>query len=207
MLRSQWRGCHFDEWNEFTQVACRSLSWSERYDSRAFINADIYNRTLRRRASPRLDSVRLLVIFVHGGSNAHSNTASVWVPSGPSNTFSLSAVDRAIVNYVQSRSSLGWTGRSGGRSRHSRDSTRHKRGRHRCLAWKYHQSSPHASRPRYWPDSRRRARLRIIPILRQHTMPRLRSASVVRPRGPHRCPLVVVSRARSTRVSATSCDP
>ena len=53
------------------------------------------------RGYARLDSVQLLaVIFVWCRSNAHS--AGFWLPSGPSNTVPLSAVDYAIFNDVQS---------------------------------------------------------------------------------------------------------
>jgi hypothetical protein len=44
----------------------------------------------------------LVLIFVYRSSNAHSNAASCWVSSGPSNTFPLSAVDHTIFNCVQS---------------------------------------------------------------------------------------------------------
>jgi hypothetical protein len=78
----------------------------ERYDFQGKINTGTYTRTVRARAPARFDSMQVLVIFVPGGSNghsnAHSNGASVWVPSGPSNTFPLSALDHAIFNYIQS---------------------------------------------------------------------------------------------------------
>ena len=44
----------------------------------------------------------LVVIYVYRSSNAYSNAASCWVSSGPSNTFTLSAVDHTIFDDVQS---------------------------------------------------------------------------------------------------------
>src|SRR5207249_4211857 len=99
MPLSQWMNRQFHESHELTLHAWRALSHAVRYDSRAYINTGTYNRTLRPGASARVDSMQLLVvIFVCRSSNA----ASLWVSSGSSNTFPLSAVDHTIFNYVQS---------------------------------------------------------------------------------------------------------
>ncbi len=71
------------------------------------------------------------------------------VPRSPSNTFPLSEASSTIFNCVQSRSSLGWTRRSGGTSKHRRDSTRRARGRDDCVTWMYHQRSPLTLQHRY----------------------------------------------------------
>ena len=46
--------------------------------------------------------MQLLVIFVRSRSNAHSNAASFWVSTGPSNAYTLSSAERAIFTHIQS---------------------------------------------------------------------------------------------------------
>jgi hypothetical protein len=46
--------------------------------------------------------MQLLVIFIRGRSNAHSNAAGCWVSTGPSNACALSAAKRAIFTHIQS---------------------------------------------------------------------------------------------------------